>query len=170
VWIIYYMGGDAPLIGGGGTPYAWTINFAANCALVAALPACGAAGDALGARQGDAQQGFRAAMQMGTLLMLALALPAFALVASGSARGAVLGQVGARTPLPVSVGYFSHAMRPAPAGLPAGAHRALRRQPARLPRRPGPHVRPPATPSIASPRFACPPVPLHLSLSSFHLP
>jgi len=116
VWIIYYMGGDAPLIGGGGTPYAWTINFAANCALVAALPACGAAGDALGARLGDAQQGFRAAMQMGTLLMLALALPAFALVASGSARGAVLGQVGAigRTSLPVPVGTLPHFTRRVP--------------------------------------------------------
>ena len=87
------MGGDAPLIGAPGTPYAWTINFAMNCALVAALPPCGAAGDALGGRLGDTQQGFRAAMQMGTLLMVALALPAFALIASGTSQGAVVGQV-----------------------------------------------------------------------------
>ena len=75
---MYFMGSS--LVGGDGVPSAWLINFLMNCALVCLFPVGGALGDMAGEIMGNPDRGFTVLMQMGTLLMIVCAVPAFGLV------------------------------------------------------------------------------------------
>ena len=79
VWMTYFMGSSA-LVGGNGVPSAWIINFLLNCVLVCLFPLGGALGDFLGKALGDEEKGFRIVMQLGTLFMMVVVVPAFGLV------------------------------------------------------------------------------------------
>lgn len=78
VWIMYFTGSS--LIGGDGVPSAWLINFLMNCALVCLFPLGGALGDLAGKLIENEDKGFRLLMQIGTLVMIITAVPAFGLV------------------------------------------------------------------------------------------
>ena len=78
VWIMYFMGSS--LVGGDGVPSAWLINFLMNCALVCLFPFGGALGDLAGEIMGNPDRGFTVVMQLGTLVMIVCAIPAFGLV------------------------------------------------------------------------------------------
>lgn len=79
VWMTYFMGSSA-LVGGKGVPSAWIVNFLMNCVLVGLFPIGGALGDYIGKALGDEDKGFRMVMQLGTLLMMVVVVPAFGLV------------------------------------------------------------------------------------------
>ena len=78
VWIMYFMGSS--LVGGNGVPDAWLINFMMNCVLVCIFPIGGALGDFMGRLLCDEERGFRVVMQLGTVVMMITAIPAFGLV------------------------------------------------------------------------------------------
>ena len=78
VWIMYFMGSS--LVGGTGVPSAWLINFLMNCILVCFFPVGGALGDFMGRVLENEDKGFRVVMQVGTVLMMITAVPAFGLV------------------------------------------------------------------------------------------
>lgn len=78
VWIMYFMGSS--LVGGNGVPDAWLINFLMNCVLVCVFPIGGALGDFMGKLLSDEEKGFRVVMQLGTVVMMITAIPAFGLV------------------------------------------------------------------------------------------
>lgn len=91
VWIMYFMGSS--LVGGTGVPSAWLINFLMNCVLVCFFPVGGALGDYMGRVLANEDKGFRVVMQIGTVLMMILAVPAFGLV---------------RTFSPLNLYHFNH--------------------------------------------------------------
>ena len=80
VWIMYFTGSS--LIGGDGVPSAWLINFLMNCALVCLFPLGGALGDLAGKLIGNEDRGFCVLMQLGTVVMIVTAVPAFGLVSN----------------------------------------------------------------------------------------
>ena len=80
VWIMYFTGSS--LVGGDGVPSAWLINFLMNCALVCLFPLGGALGDLAGKLIGNEDRGFCVLMQLGTVVMIITAVPAFGLVSN----------------------------------------------------------------------------------------
>ena len=83
---------EPELIGGQGIPYAWSMSFCMNGALVVALPLCGWLGDVVGRFLNDEERGFRVVMRAGISITILIAIPAFAMICTRNVFLALLGQ------------------------------------------------------------------------------
>lgn len=90
VWMAYFMQ-EQQL--SGGIKHGWIITFAANLALVVALPLGGSFGDFNGKMLMNVDKGIRFSLQFALLLMIAFSIPAFLLILTDNLLLVVIGQI-----------------------------------------------------------------------------
>lgn len=93
VWIAYYMQDEALIGGTGGVPFTWSLCFAANLCLVAAMPLGGLLGDYLSQLIPYPGRARKMVLQMAVFILMASVLPAFLLFRTKQLSCATIGML-----------------------------------------------------------------------------